>query len=162
MHEVSRGLIYTDVGGCINRGVCLVIDAHLALVCEEKEIAIEFEMAGIYLLPGSKADDTNMTESPPVSLHDFCQIYARQDDPITQINDDYYISMERFIMAPQTRRVAFAENNWDLGKINADVLVSFYLVFWFIQAHLQKASPCRFIFVSRPFVLRQIGCRRLM
>ena len=105
-------------------GVCLLIDVHRALVLS-KEIVIEVAMAGIYLLPGSKADDTNITESPPVSLHDFCQIYARQDDPITQMGDDYYISIERFITAPQTRRVAFSENNWDLGKINADVLVSF-------------------------------------
>ena len=57
-------------------------------------------MAGIYLLPGSKTDETNMTESPPVSLDEFLQVYARQDDPITQIDDDY-ISIERFIMAPQ-------------------------------------------------------------
>ena len=83
-------------------------------------------MAGFYVSPGSsKSDESSLTQSPPISLDNFVQVYARQDDPVTQIDEDYYISIERFIMAPHTKRVAFSENLWDMKKVDADVLVSF-------------------------------------
>ena len=83
-------------------------------------------MAGFYLFPGSsKTHELSVTTSPAMSMDNFVQVYARQDDPTTQIDEDYYISLERFVMGPQTRRVAFSEKPWDAQKINADIIVSF-------------------------------------
>lgn len=83
-------------------------------------------MAGVYLFPGSsKSDESSHTQSPPISLECFSQVYARQDDPVTEIDDEYFISIERFIMAPHTKRVAFSEALWDAKSLDPDVLVSF-------------------------------------